>query len=46
MIKEYTPYLIKKLPSDLHRRLKIRCTELSIDMMDFIIDAIKEKLRK
>jgi predicted HicB family RNase H-like nuclease len=36
--------LATRIPKDLHRRLKLHCVQAEVSLMDFVTDAIREKL--
>ena len=36
--------LATRIPKDLHRRLKLRCVTDDIAVMEFVVEAIEEKL--
>ena len=36
--------LATRIPKELHRRLKLHCVESDVSVMDFVIDALREKL--
>src|SRR5262245_44622397 len=37
--------LATRIPKDLHRRLKLYCVQAEVSLMDFVTDAVREKLR-
>ena len=36
--------LAARIPKDLHRRLKLHCVTNDTSVMEFVVDALKEKL--
>jgi predicted HicB family RNase H-like nuclease len=36
--------LATRIPKDLHRRLKLYCVQAEVSLMDFVTDAVREKL--
>jgi predicted HicB family RNase H-like nuclease len=36
--------LATRIPKELHRRLKLHCVESDVSVMDFVTDAVREKL--
>jgi len=36
--------LATRIPKELHRRLKLHCVTLEIAVMEFVVEAIEEKL--
>jgi len=36
--------LATRIPKELHRRLKLHCVEFDVSVMDFVTDAVREKL--
>ena len=36
--------LATRIPKGLHRRLKLYCVESDVSVMDFVTDAVREKL--
>ncbi len=38
--------LATRIPKDLHRRLKLHCVQSDTSVMDFVVEAIEERLGK
>jgi hypothetical protein len=38
--------LATRIPKDLHRHLKLHCVESDTSVMDFVVEALEEKLSK
>ena len=38
--------LATRIPKSLHRRLKLHCVERDIQIMEFVVAALEEKLRR
>ena len=38
--------LATRIPKELHRRLKLHCVTNDIAVMEFVVEAIEEKLRR
>jgi len=43
-IEEPQAQLATRIPKDLHRRLKLHCVTHDVSVMDFVVEAIEEKL--
>ncbi len=42
--EEVWTQLATRIPKELHRRLKLHCVTLEIAVMEFVVEAIEEKL--
>ena len=42
--EEVLTQLATRIPKELHRRLKLHCVTLEIAVMEFVVEAIEEKL--